>query len=367
MSGNHEMMLVANNIATCTGDKDGDGEAIVTDANRNTLAFTMAQTVLDGTATTVTVAGPLQAVQNGQSVNIADYYLGHWIQLAAGRGVGQVRRIASYVIDPSTQYVTFTVSPAWDVPPAASSTRLTVSRQAWQLYVVDNTVDNRAPTCLKSNRTRPRAGLVGFDTTTADSSIAGNRQYDSDGLFIQQGYDVTDPACAECKGARASFQNFVDIRGNTIDGEYAWSSDCSHSGFLGSVAAGPAASSPPPVTSFGVSLAYNFIRRADATRGGGISLAPTWYQGPPPYDWKMVDGMLIHHNTLTDLSGPVPPQQCDNKYPARIGINIYTGATIWNTVLYANACPRVSLPLSDTGHDTVRVCPSTVTDSCECP
>jgi hypothetical protein len=235
------------------------------------------------------------------------------------------------------------------------------------VHIVDNVIDNRAPTCLKSNRSRPRGGLIGFDATTADSSIAGNRQYDSDGLFIQQGYDVSDPACTACKGARASFQNFVEIRGNTVDGEYNWGSDCSHSGFLASVAAGPAVASPPPVTSFGVSFAHNFIRHADATRGGAISVAPTWYQGPPPANWKIVDGLLIHHNTLTDMAGAVPPQQCDDRNPARMGINIYEGATIWNTVLYANACTRVTLPLNDTGRGTVRVCPSPVADTCECP
>jgi hypothetical protein len=36
-------------------------------------------------------------------------------------------------------------------------------------------------------------------------------------------------------------------------------------------------------------------------------------------------------------------------------------------VLYANSCRNVSMPIGPGGIDTVKVCPSSVHDSCECP
>jgi len=366
MNGNHEMLLVSQNEATCTGDKDGDGEAIVLDNNANTFGFSRAQTVLEATSTTVTVGEPLQSTQNGVGIDLAHYYIGHWIQLAQGRGTGQARRIESYAIDAASGHVTFTVAPAWDVVPEPNSTRLALGREFWQTYIVDNRVDHRQPLCFKSNRTKQSGGIIGITAQTADSAVEGNRQYDANGIVIQQAYSAADKTCADCV-SWTSLVYFLEVRGNTIDGEYAWNSDCSWAGVIGSMAAARTPGSPPPTASCGVSIARNSIRQSDALRGGAITVAPTWWQGPAPYDWKIADNLLIHHNSIRDMSGPAPARVCDNPQSSRAGINLYQATTAWRSVLYANSCTNVTVPLKDTANGTVRVCPSSVPSSCECP
>ncbi|MGH7192943.1 MAG: hypothetical protein ACREJM_05325, partial [Candidatus Saccharimonadales bacterium] len=76
MNNNHEMMLVSQNKATCTGDKIGDGEGIAFDNNANTFAFEKARTVLGVTADSVTVAGPMANRQNNRDIPMDHYYVG---------------------------------------------------------------------------------------------------------------------------------------------------------------------------------------------------------------------------------------------------------------------------------------------------
>ena len=363
LNGNHEMLLVSQNSATCTGDKAGDGEAFSYDNNGGTFAFPRAQTVLDATATAVTVPNALAARQFGRDVAVASYYVGHWLQVGQGAGVGQSRKIQSYRID--GQRVTFTVEPAWDVPPEAGKSRVTIGRQFWQVYTVDNHVDHRKPTCLKSNRTRPKGGVIALWAQTADSVVSGNRQYDSDGILLNQQYSAEDAACPACT-AWTMQQSFVEVRDNVIDGEYDWKSDCSFSGIGAWNAASPTPGSPPVVASYGVSIAHNTIRRADGLRGGAITVPLAWHQGPEPHEWVVVSNLLIHHNELTDLAGPTPSRGCDNDQPARMGINVDQGELVWRTVLYANRCTNITRPIQDSGRQTVKVCDPGLTNACEC-
>lgn len=362
---NQEHMLVSQNVATCTGDKLGDGEAIAFDGNQNTFAFDRARDVLGGDADTIVVAGPLRAKQRNKPIDIARYYVGHWLQIADGPGAGQARKIVAYDIDAGSGRVSFKVAPAWDVLPGVGKSRVTIARTYWQVFTVDNIVDHRTPLCAKSNRTLKKGGGLGMWSQTTDAVMEGNRQYDTDGIIFQQAYSAEDPRCPECT-AWTSLQSSVEIRGNLIDGEYDWSSDCSHSGIQASHAASPTPGSPPPVTSFGVSISHNTIRHADSLRGGAIAVPPTWFQGPAPSRWPMVESLLIHHNTITDLTGPVPLKQCDHALSGRVGINLYQADLVWRTTLYANSCVRVGTKLRDMGRETVRVCPSSAADSCEC-
>ncbi len=50
-----------------------------------------------------------------------------------------------------------------------------------------------------------------------------------------------------------------------------------------------------------------------------------------------------------------------------MGIAFPDAAIAWRTVLYANSCKNVSTPLGKGGVDTINVCPSSASDSCECP
>jgi hypothetical protein len=365
MNNNQEMLLVSQNVATCTGDKAGDGEAISYDNNANTFGLARAATVLRASEDSITVQGPLATRQNDRDIRIANYYQGHWIQVGEGPGLGQVRRIVSYREDAASDTVTLKIAPAWDVVPAPGQTRISIGREFWQVYTVANTVDHRQPLCLKSNRTDPKGGGISVWAQNADSVVEGNRQYDTDGIVFQQYYNAEEKSCAACE--RVTFYvDFLEIRGNLIDGEYAWDNDCSSSGILGSIAVGPTPHSPPPTASYGLSISHNLINYADGTRGGAISLVPTWYQGPPPNRWPVVSNALIYHNVLNGLGAP-PAKACHgDKVHARTGISLGASALVWRSVLYANSCRDARHALDVRNSDVVEVCPPGNEPTCEC-
>jgi hypothetical protein len=366
MDNNHEMLLVSQNVATCTGDRDGDGEAISYDDNHNTFALPRPATVLGANADSITIAGPLAAKQNGRNILIDDYYAGHWVQVVEGPGLGQARKILSYREDAASGTVRINVAPAWDVIPSPGQTRIGIGREYWQVYTVSNLVDQRKPLCQKSNRTKPKGGVIGSWAQTADSAIEGNRQFDTDGVSFRQHYNAEEPNCRECN-RDTSYVDFLEIRGNLIDGEYDWSDDCSSSGIFGSLAAGPTTRSLPPTVSYGLSISHNTINRADGWRSGAISLTSTWYAGPPPHRWPLVENALIFRNTLLGLdAAPAGACKGDKPHP-RTGISLGGSELVAHSVLYANSCPQARRPLdvSNSG-DVVMVCPPGVGLSCGC-
>ena len=241
------------------------------------------------------------------------------------------------------------------------------------MYVLNNHVDNRQPLCQKSNRSRRVGGIIGLWAQSADSVVAGNHQYDSDGIFVQQnqGFVTQNMAASEspCAGCTVMglFNYFLEIRDNVVDGEYDWTNDCSRSGIgVGVAAATWDGEPPPPTVSFGVSIAHNTVRQADEQYGGAIALVNTWTAGPAPHRWPLSEGLLIHHNAISDIDGARAMAICGESRP-RIGIAFPDPAIAWRTVLYANSCHNVALPIGPGGIDTLKVCPSPVNDSCECP
>jgi hypothetical protein len=367
LRNNQENVLVSQNTATCTADKTGDGEAIAFDNNHNTFAFSKAQKVLAATSDTVRVPGPLVKQQNGKPTS-SSYYDEHWVQIAQGRGLGQVRRIVSYQTDAAG--VTLTVSPAWDVVPKAGS-RLTVGREFWQVYTVDNRVDHRSPLCLKSNRkskpTDPEGGgVIGMWAQAADSVIEGNHQYDTSGITLHPFYSAVDSVCPECK-ASTFFQYFLEVRGNTIDHEYNWNSDCSWSGIMASYGASPTPASTPPIAAYGISIARNTVIQADGFAGGAISMVPSWWDGPTPNKWKVINNTLVHHNVIKDVVGAAPIKTCVGGQLGRVGL-LTNAATVWNTSLYSNTCTNVAsqLRVKDKGSNTQKITASSVSSGvCE--
>jgi hypothetical protein len=257
------------------------------------------------------------------------------------------------------------VAPQWDVPPQAQDSRVSVARTFWQTLIVANTVDQRKPPCLKSNRTRPKGGNISVWAQTTDSVVAGNRQYDTDGIVFQEGYGADEAGCAAC-GTWTSIPSFLDIRANLIEGEYAWESSCSLSGIMGSYAAAPAAHSLPPPLSFGVSISHNRITHADSLYGGAIDVVPTWFRGPPGYEGPLVSGLMIDHNEIRDVAGAAPRTECDYPQKGRYGIALQGEHYVAATVLYANRCDEVAIPLEDRGVHTRRICDGARSDSCEC-
>jgi hypothetical protein len=368
-----EQVLVSQNSITCSGDKIGDGEAISFDNNANTFGFSSLPTVVRATTDTVTVAARFVARQHNREVG-PTYYVGHWVQVVSGQGMGQVRKVMSYSVDPLTEQTNMRVWPRWDVLPLAGKTRVAVGHEYWQLYALDNHIDNRQPLCQKSNRSRRAGGALSIWAQSADSVLAGNHQFDSDGIFVQQNYafvnanfEAFERPCAGCT-LMGSFNFFLDIRDNVIDGEYDWTDDCSRSGIgLGLAAASWAGDGPPPTVSFGVSVSHNSIRHADEQYGGAIAQVNTASAGAAPHSWPLSDNLLIHHNYVADIDGPRARAVCDQESHSRLGIAFPGPAISWRTVLYANSCRNVSASLGAGGVGTVKVCPSPVGDSCECP
>jgi hypothetical protein len=366
MNSDLEEVLVAQNTATCTGDKIGDGEAFSFDNNANTFAFTSMATVTHAASGSLAVSAPLVTRQNDRDIPVESYYADHWIQVASGPGLGQARKIVRYSTDPITHVTTFYIRPDWDVIPVPGQTRVAVGREYWQLYTVDNAADDRKPLCQKSNRSRHDAGVIALWAQSADSVIEGNRQYDTDGILVQQNYVIAEHACADCS-MESFFQSFLEIRGNTIDGEYDWDTDCSASGIATGIASAPWGKEVPPTVSYGVAISHNIIRHADAARGGAIALMDSWTSGPEPHRWPLSDNTLIYRNSIVDIGGARAVPICDSSRHPRSGISFPQPGIAWRTVLYGNSCTEVSSPISGSGVDTIRVCPSPSPDSCECP
>jgi len=376
--GNLENVLVSQNTATCTGDNAGDGEAITTDGSTFTIGLATAQNATAATTNSVTLPGPLLLNQLNKTLP-ATYFVGHWVQVVAGPGTGQVRKIISYPLDSTGQPVapvTLTVYPAWDVVPQSTSS-LVISRETWQFYIVDNYVDQRQPLCTKGNQNQPAGGKIGFYAQTADSVIEGNQQYDTSGISLGMKYSVADSTLGTAAGF--GLYSSVDVRSNTINGEYDWPSSCSWGGIQLTDGASPTPNYPPPIESYGVSISHNTITHADGLHGGAIALTRGWFAGPSPGTWNLEDNSLVFANTINNVSGAPSAavtsglpyttsayEKCANDASPRIGIHPID-ATIWGTVMSNNSCTNVSTKLTDAGTSSVRVCPSAASSSCECP
>ena len=355
LSNSSEYLLVAANRISCSGDKDGDGEAIAFDGNANTFAFRAAQPVAAADIDTVTIDSAVLAVQNGRTVDRAHYYIGHWVQIVSGPGIGQVRRVESYVEQGAA--TVFRVSPRWDVVPSAGQSRVIVGREYRHVYAIANDSDHRSPPCGKTNLSGDYGGRLGMWAPSTDSAIAQNRMQDTDGIVFQQAY----------VGDGAAFQSGLEILDNQVDGEYDWSSDCSTSGIMGSFAATDDPQFPPPLLSFAVVIAHNRITRADGLRGGAIDIASTWYRGPAPSDWPLVQSMLIFNNSISDIDGPSPRVKCGHGQLGRMGIRLEGTGNVRDTVLYGNKCEHVSTFIADAGTHTTAVCAADGRQTCECP
>jgi hypothetical protein len=363
-NNNVEQVLIAQNQIACSGDKVGDGEAISLDESGNSYGFNGTPAVVAAGPDWITVRGKLNLQQRNRRVPDA-YYVGHWVKILGGVGFGQARKIVAAVANETDSTVRLAVAPAWDVVPGGASSRVVVSRQHWQLAIVGNSIKQRRPACRKSNLTGPNGGSITLWAPSADLAIEGNRLFDTSGIQFNNSYSFTAPSCQHC-GSNSFSTTALEIRGNRIEGEYDWSSDCSKGGIYATLGASPTPESPPPVSGFGISISHNTVIHADAIRGGGIGTPPTWHTGPPPGNWPLVENLLIFHNQLQDIDGSPPKESCRWGQRERSGIHLDGTQNIRDSVLYANQCERVGKPLSDSGLGTSKVC-SGQPNSCECP
>lgn len=381
MHDNVETTLVSHNRATCTGDKGGDGEAIAFDNNHNRPGFSAlavpvvtAQTAAGTDSSAVTLRGALIAKQSSYGTWIEvtptkTYYVGDWLQVVRGPGIGQARKILQIKsgVDAEGALVTLTVAPALDVLPRGDSLAA-VDRVYWQTYTIGNTIDHRTPLCQKSNRTRPSGGLIVLDASTVDSVVAGNAQFDTSGIQLSGIFQPIDPA-AGISFPSAFFQSSNEIRGNEINGDYeVRDARLAKHGIALGFGASPHAG-PPPVVGFGLAISHNSIIAVGGSKGG-ISLNHGWYTGPVSQvlpgvtPWKLAINTLLFKNTMSGVNQSLGKP---------IGIGISAGSTTtpieWRSTLYGNTCDE-AIPLGqrfvDLGTQTVAYCPSASATSCDC-
>lgn len=293
MRGNHERLLISQNRASCTGSKAGDGEAISLDENTNEYGTGYeAAKVENSTPNSITV--------NSHSLTMPDdaYYTRAWVRIGNGKGLGQARKITGFernAAKPGTSKIT--VTPAWDVMPDSDSL-VTVSKQMWQAYVVDNIIDNR--NCPENPNGWRKAGMIGLANTISDSLVDGNALYKTGGVFVPVQYNKEKPATEATSATPFYFftKYFIDIHRNLIDGEPDPVWDKSFGGIQLLSQAEPGS---PIIAGYGLNIARNNVRNADSYAAGltypllegSIAL---FEQG---LDSAHLVNTIIHHNTLS--------------------------------------------------------------------
>lgn len=361
LNNNQEMVLVSDNTASCTGDKAGDGEAFAFDNNGNTFALEAARTVTAASKNTVTIAGPLLATQSSRELEVSRYYVGHWIFVGDGPGVGQARKISSYVLDKASGAVNFTVSPEWDVTPVADSSRIDVGRTFWQLYVVGNTVDHRTPLCRKGNASDAKGGGISLWAQATDSAIAGNTQMDTDGILLHPYTAERGTECANCEHSSYALYS-SEIRGNQINGEYDPNNDCSPSG-IALTAGTTKGAKPPLIMAYGLSIAHNQITRADAEGGGSISVS---YSGPSKLSSPLVSGTMLFGNVIVGARSK-PLKGCRRPGATRAtAIQMGSARAAQNSVLFQNSCPGARTSIAAEPFWGKVVCGDAASAQCGC-
>jgi hypothetical protein len=179
--------------------------------------------------------------------------------------------------------LTMTVSPALDVLPIAGSHVLAMN-QAWQVNVVDNRIDESCDTlppappfprsALAPGIHYPSAGLLNLYSAGADLAVDSNRSTDAAGIAIFAQY--SDQSWTDAGGmnqyTQQSPQYFVDVRANTLTGQFGGASNASNTYGSGvyaytittveTTAGGPGQPNDPALPGFGLTVASNALTDA---------------------------------------------------------------------------------------------------------
>jgi hypothetical protein len=176
-TASQENILVAGNRFSCIGSRSGidadhksDGEAISTDAPGTSLGFRFGKWVTYADRNTVTIA----ADRHDMRLSLRhEEYTGRWIQVDFGPGLAQSRKITD-ARELMPGHVTFAVSPPFDVVPSLGS-RIIIYQQTWQIYIVDNAIDNASSHTLTFTvhlDAQPAGDMVVTATSTAGNMAA---------------------------------------------------------------------------------------------------------------------------------------------------------------------------------------------------
>jgi hypothetical protein len=357
LTSNSEMKLISGNRISCSGDKPGDGEAIVLDNADMTDygGFERAAPVTAASAATV-VAG---AVPRPGRLP----FVGQWLEVVGGPGLGQLRKITTYRAD--TISATFTVAPAFDVPPTNAS-RVTVGLENWHSYIVSNSVDHGSQTCVNGTKQERTAGGILFYSQTADSVIEGNTQTATTGIVLTHQYML-----AAGKPVGLMLQSSNQVRDNDVVGRPVFGAVTGTSGIRAFYVASrePQATPEPPVLGFAAVIAGNRLDGADDPNGA-IGLEDGGLVGFLNSDggctarYRLGVVPLIFHNQLRnthgiDINGRNVRQNssgCSDRL---------RDSVVWGALLYNNSCNLAGRSVMDFGTATRLKCAQTG-NSCEC-
>ena len=405
--GGQEMTLVSNNTIYCSGDKYGDGEAIAYDGTGELGGMPAAEPVISSApwtdtnqiaGTSVTVQGSVVTqlpTSNGVvdiSANPTAYYgVGFWLQVSQGMGQGEWRKVESVSLGSNAAgpTVTLNVTPAFDVPPDASS-MVILEHAYWQNVTVNNLVNQSTPLCTDLNA-KGGGGSMTWYASAGDSVMEGNQQYGTSGILVHHTYNPIQPGGGTVTPAVPVSQSHNEVRNNLLSGMY---DPTTLAGTAGGIQLAYSATSyycnnttcpaPTPTgTGFGLSVAGNTIVAADARDADGSVHEPIGaiglnsnYGETGPNDalgvtmWPLGDTNLVFHNSLQNISTSVTGS---GGLPlVGIGVDVAYGATAnpaitWRSILYDNSCSTVDTFTQDFGLGTVRYCPNaTSASSCEC-
>ncbi len=360
--GEQDRVLIAGNFASCSGDQAGDGEAIALDNNHNSFAYDSVRSVIAASPGSVKVAGPLRTRQRGQQIVKDSFYVGHWLQIVDGSGVGQSRRVESYSTDSDSDETSWHVAPAWETPPVPGHSRVQVARVMWQVYIVGNEIDHRSPLCANRRGPSGQGGRIAIWAQTSDSVVAGNVQHGADGILWLQNY--RPQAIAGMAAGSSLFQYHLLIAGNKVFGERYLDSNCSQSGVQGWFGLPPGFEGVSPTLSYGVQISGNEIRSADGLGAAAITIQPGWAEGRRPQRSRLVRQTIVDRNEISGLPDRAAGGTCDRTDLGRAAISIAGRQSVFGTVLSGNRCGGAGF--RDTGESTRSLCRAKAALDCGC-
>lgn len=223
-----------------------------------------------------------------------------------------------------------TVSPPFGVTPVVGESRIIVSQQAWQMYLVDNSVDNQCSQGLADyTLLHWNGGTLGFFGSAADSVIDSNEQQHTAGILVSSQYVADDSFTL---APYQSSQYFIDVRGNSIVGSFGGTGgqvnaqNKTGSGILllGQIVHYNANHAIVPTDDhlgFGVSVSHNLLRDAALTEpvasnhvwalGAATGGAPEGEALMPAYD-----DTLIYRDQVSNVPAPWYPVPAWMMWPA---------------------------------------------------
>jgi len=357
LSSNSEMKLISGNRIACSADKPGDGEAIVLDNAdmKDYGGFERVAPVVSASAATV-VAGAVPVPGRLP-------FVGQWLQIVGGPGLGQLRKITAYRADSNS--ATFTVDPAFDVPPTSAS-RVTLGLENWHSYIVSNSVDLGSKTCVNGAKQERTAGGILFYAQTADSVIEGNTQTATTGIVLTHQYIL-----AAGKPMGLMLQSSNQVRDNDVMGRPAFGPVTGTSGIRAFYVASrqPEATPEPPVLGFATVIAGNRLDGADDPNGA-IGLEDGGLVGFLNSDggctarYRLGVVPLIFHNQLRNTHG-IDINGRNVRQNSSSCSDRLRDSIVWGAQLYNNSCNLAGRAVMDFGTGSQLKC-AQAGNSCEC-